>query len=108
MATQKIRRGKPGPPRGYQKRITSIPELRKELRTGTTAFRFKKIRGSPRRAVGTQLLSEIPKRAHPKNPGSSSPKVATFYDKKKKAWRCVSERGDHVHIAATATPKKRK
>ena len=90
---------KKGTPLGYRKEVIEVGELRRRLRKGTVKFRFQKLNGSIRKAVGTQLLSQIPSKDWPINPGSSSPKVATFYDRKKGAWRCVSRRGDHIHTA---------
>ena len=64
--------------------------LRARLSEGTVSFSFKKLGGNLRMAVGTTDLNKVPPQHHPKGVRESSPRVVTFYDLSKNAWRCVS------------------
>ena len=74
----------------------SIPELRKLLRNKILNFEFIKLDGEVRPARGTTMMKYIPKSDHPKGIRPSSPKVATFYDLDKDAWRSVSKKSKEV------------
>jgi hypothetical protein len=70
----------------------SIEELRKLLRKKVVNFEFVRLDGLVRPAIGTTMMRYIPPRDHPKGIRPSSPKVATFFDLDKDAWRSVSRR----------------
>ena len=74
----------------------SIPELRKLLRKKILKFEFIKLDGEDRPAMGTTMMKYIPKIDHPKGIRPSSPKVATFFDLNKQAWRSVSNKSKEV------------
>lgn len=74
----------------------SIPELRKLLRKKIVNFEFIKLDGEVRPARGTTLMKYIPKSDRPKGIRPSSPKVATFFDLEKDAWRSVSKRSKEI------------
>ena len=74
----------------------SVPELRKLLRQKIVNFEFIKLDGEVRPATGTQMMKYIPKQDHPKGIRPSSPKVATFFDLDKQAWRSVSQRSKEI------------
>ena len=73
-----------------------IEELRKLLRKKIVNFEFIKLNHEIRKATGTTQLKYIPPRDHPKGIRPSSPKVATFYDLDKDAWRSVSQRSKEI------------
>jgi hypothetical protein len=79
----------------YGEPIT-VPELRKLLRQKILNFEFIKLDGEVRPATGTQMMKYIPKKDHPKGIRPSSPKVATFFDLDKMAWRSVSQRSKEI------------
>lgn len=79
----------------YGEPIT-VPELRKLLRQKIVNFEFIKLDGEVRPARGTQMMKYIPKKDHPKGIRPSSPKVATFFDLEKMAWRSVSQRSKEI------------
>lgn len=79
----------------YGEPIT-VPELRKLLRQKIINFEFIKLGGEVRPAKGTQMMKYIPKKDHPKGIRPSSPKVATFFDLDKMAWRSVSQRSKEI------------
>ncbi len=79
----------------YGEPIT-VPELRKLLRQKILNFEFIKLDGEVRPATGTQMMKYIPKKDHPKGIRPSSPKVATFFDLDKLAWRSVSQRSKEI------------
>lgn len=74
----------------------SVPELRKLLRKKILNFKFIKLDGEVRPARGTTMMKYIPKSDHPKGIRPSSPKVATFFDLDKKAWRSVSNKSKEI------------
>jgi hypothetical protein len=74
----------------------TIPELRKLLRQKILNFEFIKLDGEVRPATGTTMMKYIPKKDHPKGIRPSSPKVATFFDLDKIAWRSVSQRSKEI------------
>ncbi len=74
----------------------SIEELRKLLRKKIVNFEFIKLDGEVRPAKGTTMLKYVPPKDHPKGIRPSSPKVATFYDLDKDAWRSVSRRSKEI------------
>lgn len=74
----------------------SVPELRKLLRKKIVNFEFIKLNGEVRPAKGTTMMKYIPPRDHPKGIRPSSPKVATFFDLDKDAWRSVSRRSKEL------------
>jgi hypothetical protein len=74
----------------------TISELRKILRNKIVNFEFIKLDGDVRPAKGTTMMSKIPDVDHPKGIRPSSPKVATFYDLSKKAWRSVSQKSKEI------------
>ena len=73
-----------------------VPELRKILRKKILNFEFIKLDGEVRKARGTTMLRWIPAEDHPKGIRPSSPKVATFFDLDKMAWRSVSQRSKEI------------
>lgn len=73
-----------------------VPELRKILRNKILNFEFIKLDGEVRPAKGTTMMKYIPEPDHPKGIRPSSPKVATFFDMDKKAWRSVSQRSKEI------------
>lgn len=79
----------------YGEPIT-VPELRKILRKKILNFEFIKLDGEVRPARGTTMMKYIPNEDHPKGIRPSSPKVATFYDLDKMAWRSVSQRSKEI------------
>lgn len=79
----------------YGEPIT-VPELRKILRQKIVNFEFIKLDGEVRPAQGTQMMKYIPKKDHPRGIRPSSPKVATFFDLDKMAWRSVSQRSKEI------------
>lgn len=79
----------------YGEPIT-VPELRKILRKKILNFEFIKLSGEVRPARGTTMMKYIPSEDHPKGIRPSSPKVATFYDLDKMAWRSVSQRSKEI------------
>lgn len=79
----------------YGEPIT-VPELRKILRQKILNFEFIKLNGEVRPARGTTMMKYIPHSDHPKGIRPSSPKVATFYDLDKMAWRSVSQRSKEI------------
>jgi hypothetical protein len=79
----------------YGEPIT-VPELRKILRDKIINFEFIKLDGEVRPARGTTMMKYIPQPDHPKGIRPSSPKVATFYDLDKMAWRSVSQRSKEI------------
>lgn len=74
----------------------SVPELRKLLRKKIVNFEFVKLNGEIRPAKGTTMMKYIPPKDHPKGIRPSSPKVATFFDLDKDAWRSVSRRSKEL------------
>lgn len=64
--------------------------LRDRLRQGPTKFTFVKKTGELRFALGTLNLDIIPNNDHPKGVRPASPRVITFFDLEKFAWRSVS------------------
>jgi hypothetical protein len=74
----------------------SVPELRKILRKKILNFEFIKLDGEVRPARGTTMMKYVPQADHPKGVRPSSPKVATFFDLDKKAWRSVSNRSKEI------------
>ncbi len=74
----------------------TVPELRKLLRQKIVNFEFIKLDGEVRPAEGTTMMKYIPKKDHPKGIRPSSPKVATFFDLDKMAWRSVSQRSKEI------------
>ncbi len=74
----------------------SVPELRKLLRKKIVNFEFIKLNGEVRPAKGTTMMKYIPRKDHPKGIRPSSPKVATFFDLDKDAWRSVSKRSKEI------------
>ena len=74
----------------------TVPELRKILRNKILNFEFIKLDGEVRPARGTTMMKYVPKKDHPKGVRPSSPKVATFFDLEKKAWRSVSNRSKEI------------
>lgn len=74
----------------------SVPELRKLLRKKIVNFEFIKLDGEVRPAKGTTMMKYIPPADHPKGIRPSSPKVATFFDLDKDAWRSVSRRSKEL------------
>jgi len=74
----------------------SVPELRKLLRKKIVNFEFIKLDGEKRPAQGTTMMKYIPPKDHPKGIRPSSPKVATFFDLDKDAWRSVSRRSKEI------------
>lgn len=74
----------------------TVPELRKILRNKIVNFEFIKLNGEVRPARGTTMMKYIPQKDHPKGIRPSSPKVATFFDMKKKEWRSVSQRSKEI------------
>ena len=74
----------------------SVPELRKLLRKKIVNFEFIKLDGEVRPATGTTMMKYIPPKDHPKGIRPSSPKVATFFDLDKDAWRSVSKRSKEI------------
>ena len=76
----------------------SVPELRKLLRKKIVNFEFIKLDGEVRPAKGTTMMKYIPPKDHPKGIRPSSPKVATFFDLDKDAWRSVSKRSKEIVI----------
>ena len=74
----------------------TIKELRKILRNKIVNFEFIKLSGDVRPAKGTTMMSKIPNVDHPKGIRPSSPKVATFFDLSKKAWRSVSQKSKEI------------
>lgn len=74
----------------------TVPELRKILHNKIVNFEFIKLDGEIRPAKGTTMMKYIPQIQHPKGIRPSSPKVATFYDLKKRDWRSVSQRSKEI------------
>lgn len=74
----------------------TVPEIRKILRKKILNFEFIKLDGEVRPARGTTMMKYIPKEDHPKGIRPSSPKVATFFDLDKRAWRSVSQRSKEI------------
>ena len=74
----------------------SVPELRKLLHKKIVNFEFVKLSGEIRPSHGTTMMKYIPPKDHPKGIRPSSPKVATFYDLDKDAWRSVSKRSKEI------------
>ena len=74
----------------------SVPELRKILHNKIVNFEFIKLDGDVRPARGTTMMKYVPQVDHPKGIRPSSPKVATFYDLSKKAWRSVSQKSKEI------------
>lgn len=74
----------------------SVPELRKLLRKKIVNFEFIKLDGEVRPAKGSTMMKYIPPKDHPKGIRPSSPKVATFFDLDKDAWRSVSKRSKEI------------
>ena len=60
-------------------------ELRKRMQTSVVEFYFTKKNGCVRRAFGTTMKSLA--KAHTVGGQPSSPKVITFFDVEKSAWR---------------------
>jgi len=79
----------------YGEPIT-VPELRKLLHDKIVNFEFIKLDGEIRPARGTTMMKYVPTDQHPKGIRPSSPKVAAFYDLKKKDWRSVSQRSKEI------------
>lgn len=79
----------------------TIPELRNLLRTRIVNFEFIKLDGEVRPATGTTMLKYIPVSEHPKGVRPSSPRVATFFDMKKRLWRSVSEKSKEIVLKDT-------
>ena len=76
----------------------TVPELRKLLHKKILNFEFIKLDGEVRPAKGTTMMKYIPKKDHPKGVRPSSPKVATFFDLDKDAWRSVSKKSKEIVI----------
>jgi hypothetical protein len=86
----------------------SVPELRKILRNKILNFEFIKLDGEVRPAKGTTMMKYIPTPDHPKGIRPSSPKVATFFDLEKKAWRSVSQRSKEIVLKYSFGEKGKK
>ena len=67
--------------------ITSLSMLRQALRKGRVHFCYWKKDGSLRPAYGTTNSDIIPAADHPKGLRKPNPKVVTYYDLDKQAWR---------------------
>jgi len=74
----------------------TVPELRKILHNKIVNFEFIKLDGAVRPARGTTMMKYIPPADHPKGIRPSSPKVATFFDLTKDAWRSVSQKSREI------------
>ncbi len=85
----------------------TVPELRKVLRNKILNFEFIKLDGEVRPARGTTMMKYIPSEDHPKGIRPSSPKVATFFDIDKKAWRSVSQRSKEIVLKYGFGEKKK-
>jgi len=72
------------------KKSLSARALKSKLRRGPFRFSFEKKDGTIREAYGTLKMELIPMDNHPKTDRPSSPKIVTFYDLEKGAWRSVS------------------
>jgi len=84
----------------------SVVELRKLLRKKIVNFEFIKLDGEVRPARGSTNMKYIPPKDHPKGIRPSSPKVATFYDLDKDAWRSVSKRSKEIVLKRDEETKK--
>lgn len=78
-------------------RKISRSNLEKRLEKGPVKFKFDKLDGSFRIALGTTCLTLIPEKWHPK--ASNKAHLGTpFFDLELNEWRAVSVLVSHVYI----------
>lgn len=67
----------------------SHEQLKKNLKSGSLKFYFRKVGGELREAIGTLDLNRIPNASHPKG-GKVPGDQTAYYDLEKGAWRSVA------------------
>lgn len=76
---------------------TLLEKIEKSLKNGIVTFRFRKLDGSIRVAIGTLQRDILATKPIRKSDGSSSPMVQVFWDLEKNAWRSF-QKGTEIDI----------
>lgn len=63
-------------------------DLKKRLELGVVNFSYFKLNGELREARGTRNIKGVPGPSRPRGLRTPSPTVITYFDFKKKRWRC--------------------
>lgn len=76
---------------------TTLEKIERGLKNGIVTFRFRKLDGSIRLAIGTLQKDILATKPIRKSDGSSSPMVQVFWDLEKNAWRSF-QKGTEIDI----------
>lgn len=76
---------------------TLLEKIERGLKNGIVTFRFRKLDGSVRLAIGTLQKDILKTKPIRKSDGSSSPMVQVFWDLEKNAWRSF-QKGTEIDI----------
>lgn len=76
---------------------TLLEKIERGLKNGIVTFRFRKLDGSIRLAIGTLQRDILATKPIRKSDGSSSPMVQVFWDLEKNAWRSF-QKGTEIDI----------
>ncbi|MBR4490209.1 DUF2693 domain-containing protein [bacterium] len=76
---------------------TMLEKIERGLKNGIVTFRFRKLDGSIRLAIGTLQRDILATKPIRKSDGSSSPMVQVFWDLEKNAWRSF-QKGTEIDI----------
>jgi hypothetical protein len=76
---------------------TMLEKIERGLKNGIVTFRFRKLDGSVRVAIGTLQRDILATKPIRKSDGSSSPMVQVFWDLEKNAWRSF-QKGTEIDI----------
>lgn len=76
---------------------TMLEKIERGLKNGIVTFRFRKLDGSIRLAIGTLQRDILATKPIGKSDGSSSPMVQVFWDLEKNAWRSF-QKGTEIDI----------
>jgi len=76
---------------------TMLEKIERGLKNGIVTFRFHKLDGSVRLAIGTLQKDILATKPIRKSDGSSSPMVQVFWDLEKNAWRSF-QKGNEIDI----------
>lgn len=65
----------------------TIEKVKEALNNYKAYFKFRKLDGTERHALGTTNLNDVPLGKHPKGIRQAAEEVVTFYDLQKEEWR---------------------
>lgn len=77
--------------------MATLEKIERGLKNGIVTFRFRKLDGSVRVAIGTLQRDILATKPIRKSDGSSSPMVQVFWDLEKNAWRSF-QKGTEIDI----------